>query len=327
MARIVLKVSSEEKRGVNLKFMRQHTVQREVSCSGIGLHSGAKVSMKLRPAPPNFGVRFRRMDLGRHPAVIANAHYVVNTALATSIGCNGATVSTIEHLMAALYVSSIDNVLIELDGPEVPIFDGSAAPVLEVLDEAGLKEQAAVRQCMVITRPVLLREGEAFVKAVPADRFQVRYTIDFPHPLVGKQTLQWSFNEATFGRDIARARTFGFLKDVERLQSHGLAQGGSLANAVVFDDFGILNQDGFRYGDECVRHKILDFMGDLALAGRPMVGRFEVHKAGHALHTAFIKQLLSRPGQHSVSTPACLPASFFPFTNPSPICGPSPTFG
>lgn len=311
---------------MNLKFMTQHTVQREVSCSGIGLHSGAKVLMKLRPAPPNFGVRFRRMDLGRHPAVIAHAHYVVNTALATSIGSNGATVSTIEHLMAALYVSSVDNVLIELDGPEVPIFDGSAAPLLEVIEKAGLKEQAASRQCMVITRPMLLREGEAFIKAIPADHFQVRYTIDFPHPLVGKQSLQWSFNETSFGRDIARARTFGFLRDVEKLQSHGLAQGGSLANAVVFDDFGILNHDGFRYGDECVRHKILDFMGDLALAGKPMIGRFEVHKAGHALHTAFIKQLLSRPGQHSVSTPRYLPASFFPFTNPSPICTPNPTF-
>jgi UDP-3-O-[3-hydroxymyristoyl] N-acetylglucosamine deacetylase len=311
---------------VNEKFMMQHTVQREVSCRGIGLHSGAKIVMKLRPAPPNFGVRFRRMDLGHHPAVVAHAHYVVNTSLATSIGSNGATVSTIEHLMAALYVSSVDNVLIELDGPEVPIFDGSAAPLLEILREAGVKEQNVRRECMVITRPVLLQEGEAFVKATPADHFQVRYTIDFPHPLVGKQTLLWSFNETTFGREIARARTFGFLKDVERMQSHGLAQGGSLANAVVFDDFGILNQGGFRYIDECVRHKILDFMGDLALAGKPMIGRFEVHKAGHALHTAFIKRLVSLPGRHSISTPAYMPASFFPITNSAPLCGPNPTF-
>ncbi len=138
--------------------------------------------------------------------------------------------------------------------------------------------------------------------------------------------MNWSFSEVSFGRDIARARTFGFLKDVEKLQSHGLAQGGSLANAVVFDDFGILNQDGFRYIDECVRHKILDFMGDLALAGKPMIGHFEVHKAGHALHNAFIRQLLSRPGQHSISTPSYLPASYFPFTSPQPICGPSPAF-
>jgi UDP-3-O-[3-hydroxymyristoyl] N-acetylglucosamine deacetylase len=274
----------------------------------------------------NFGVRFRRMDLGHHPAVVAQAHHVVNTSLATSIGSNGTTVSTIEHLMAALYVSSVDNVLVELDGPEVPIFDGSAAPFLDILKEAGLKEQSAPRQCIVITKPVLLREGEAFVKATPANHFQVRYTIDFPHPLVGKQTLLWSFNAATFGREIARARTFGFLKDVERLQSLGLAQGGSLANAVVFDDFRVLNQDGFRYVDECVRHKILDFMGDLALAGRPMIGCFEVHKAGHALHTAFIKKLVSLPGYHSLSTPTCPPASFFPFTSRPPMVGHNPTF-
>lgn len=267
------------------------------------------------------------MDLGHHPAVVAHAHQVVNTSLATSIGSNGTTVATIEHLMAAIYVSSIDNILVELDGPEVPIFDGSAAPFLDILKEAGLKEQNAPRQCMVITKPVFLREGEAFVKATPADHFQVRYTIDFPHPLVGKQTLLWSFNAATFGREIARARTFGFLKDVEKLQSLGLAQGGSLANAVVFDDFGVLNQDGFRYVDECVRHKILDFMGDLALAGRPMIGCFEVHKAGHALHTAFIKKLVSLPGYHSLAFPTCLPASFFPFTNRPPMVGHNPTFG
>lgn len=312
---------------MNSKFMSQHTVAREVSCRGVGLHSGAKVTMKLRPAPLNFGVRFRRMDLGHHPAVVAHAHQVVNTSLATSIGSNGTTVATIEHLMAAIYVSSIDNILVELDGPEVPIFDGSAAPFLDILKEAGLKEQNAPRQCMVITKPVFLREGEAFVKATPADHFQVRYTIDFPHPLVGKQTLLWSFNAATFGREIARARTFGFLKDVEKLQSLGLAQGGSLANAVVFDDFGVLNQDGFRYVDECVRHKILDFMGDLALAGRPMIGCFEVHKAGHALHTAFIKKLVSLPGYHSLAFPTCLPASFFPFTNRPPMVGHNPTFG
>ena len=306
--------------------MMQHTVGREVSCRGIGLHSGAKVTMKLRPAPLNFGVRFRRMDLGHHPAVRAHAHQVVNTSLATSIGSNGATVSTIEHLMAALYVSSVDNILVELDGPEVPILDGSAAPFLDILKQAGLKEQNAPRQCLVVTRPVYLREGEAFVKATPANHFQVRYSIDFPHPLVGKQTLLWSFNAASFGRDIARARTFGFLKDVEKLQSLGLAQGGSLANAVVFDDFRVLNQDGFRYVDECVRHKILDFMGDLALAGRPLIGCFEVHKAGHALHNAFIKKLLSLPGYHCTTPPASLTASFFPIHGRSPMVGPSPAF-
>ncbi len=312
---------------MNLKLRMQSTIQREVSCRGIGLHSGAKVTMKLRPAPSNFGVRFRRMDLGRHPAVAAHAHHVINTSLATSIGTNGTTVSTIEHLMAALYASCIDNVLIELDGPEVPIFDGSAGPFLDIIREAGIKELSVHRQCMIITRPILLREGDAFVKATPGEHFQVRYTIDFPHPLVGKQTLLWSYNEASFGREIARARTFGFLKDVQKMQSHGLAQGGSLANAVVFDDFGIINKDGFRYIDECVRHKILDFMGDLALAGKPMIGCFEVHKAGHALHTAFIKQLVSRPGYHAVSPQAYQPATFFPFVSPHRFVESMPALG
>jgi len=312
---------------LNLISMMQHTILREVSCRGIGLHSGAKVIMRLRPAPVNFGVRFRRMDLGHHPAVRAHAHQVVNTSLATSIGSNGATVSTIEHLMAALYVSSVDNVLIELDGPEVPIFDGSAAPFLEILKDAGVREQSAPRQCLIVTRPVFLREGEAFVKATPANHFQVRYSIDFPHPLVGKQTLLWSFDAASFGQDIARARTFGFLKDVEKLQSMGLAQGGSLANAVVFDDFRVLNQDGFRYVDECVRHKILDFMGDLALAGRPLIGCFEVHKAGHALHNAFIRKLLSLPGYHLIPPPPSLAAAFFPLQGHPPMVGASPAFG
>ncbi len=312
---------------MNLISMMQHTVVREVSCRGIGLHSGAKVTMKLRPAPVNFGVRFRRMDLGHHPAVRAHAHHVVNTSLATSIGSNGTTVSTIEHLMAALYVSSVDNILVELDGPEVPILDGSAAPFLEILKKAGLKEQRAPRECLVVARPVYLRDGEAFVKATPANHFKVRYSIDFPHPLVGKQTLAWSFNAASFGQDIARARTFGFLKDVEKLQSLGLAQGGSLANAVVFDDFRVLNQDGFRYVDECVRHKILDFMGDLALAGRPLIGCFEVYKAGHALHNAFIRKLLSLPGYHCTTPATSLAASFFPLHGRPPLVGPSPAFG
>ncbi len=312
---------------MNLISTMQHTVLREVSCRGIGLHSGAKVTMRLRPAPVNFGVRFRRMDLGHHPAVRAHAHQVVNTSLATSIGSNGATVSTIEHLMAALYVSSVDNVLIELDGPEVPIFDGSAAPFLEILKDAAVKEQNAPRQCLVVTRPVFLREGEAFVKATPANHFQVRYSIDFPHPLVGKQTLLWSFDAASFGQDIARARTFGFLRDVEKLQSMGLAQGGSLANAVVFDDFRVLNQEGFRYVDECVRHKILDFMGDLALAGRPLIGCFEVHKAGHALHNAFIRKLLSLPGYHLIPPPPNLAAAFFPLQGRPVMVGTSPAFG
>jgi len=298
---------------LNQNFLKQHTVGREVWCEGVGLHSGAKVSMRLKPASAGYGVRFRRMDICDHPTIIAHYHHVVDTFLATSIGFDGVMVSTIEHLMAAFSGSAVDNVLVEVDGPEIPIFDGSAAPYLDLLREAGLREQNASRKCLRVDRPFLLKDGDAYIKATPSDHFKVRYAIDFPHPMVGKQELSWLFSEDTFGRDIAQARTFGFLKDVQKLQSMGLARGGSLANAVVFDDYGLLNQDGFRYADECVRHKILDFVGDLALAGVPLVGHFEAFKAGHALHNQFLKQLVARAASQAVMVPsACIPAQFFP---------------
>lgn len=280
-------------------------------CGGVGLHSGAGVSMKLRPAPPNFGVRFKRVDLRDRPVIAAHHNQVVDTFLATTLGYDGVVVSTVEHLMAALFGSGVDNVLVELDGPEVPILDGSAAPFIEVLREAGLREQDALRKCMVVGRSLQVRDGDAFIKVTPCRDFRVRYAIDFPHPLVGKQEYSWSLNEGTFALDIAGARTFGFLKDVQKLQSLGLAQGGSLANAIVFDDSGLLNKDGFRYGNECVRHKVLDFIGDLALAGVTLQGSFEVRKAGHALHNAFLKQLTSRPGYCAVSIATRVQIPFF----------------
>lgn len=296
---------------MDFKFSTQQTVQREVSCSGIGLHSGARVTMKVKPAPANFGVRFRRMDLPHHPVVAAQSSCVVDTLLATTIGSNGAVISTIEHFMAALYAKSIDNVLVELDGPEVPILDGSAAPFFDLLTDAGRKQLKAPRHCLLITRPMFLREGQSYIKAMPSNQFYVRYQIDFPHPLVGKQEFLWTFGEASFGREIARARTFGFLKDVERLQSQGLALGGSLANAVVFDDYRLLNQDGFRYSDECVRHKLLDFIGDLFLLGMPLIGAFEVHKAGHSLHCKFLKQLTAQTSHHLVSAVSTMPTVLY----------------
>ncbi len=297
---------------MNYKFCRQRTTEREVRCKGIGLHSGAKVSMKLKPAPANYGVRFRRVDMSGSPTIIAHYHHVVDTMLATRIGFNGVTVSTVEHLMAALLGSGVDNVLVELDGPEVPIFDGSAAHYLDLVQEAGTREQGVPCQYLKIERPFYVQEGDSYIKAVPSEHLRVRYTIDFPHRLVGRQEYSWDFDTGTFRKDIARARTFGFLKDVQKLQSMGLAQGGSLDNAVVFDDYRILNRDGFRYSNECVRHKILDFVGDLALTGMRMVGNFEVHKAGHALHNRFLKQLMTKPGYFTVLTPAAIPTCFFP---------------
>jgi UDP-3-O-[3-hydroxymyristoyl] N-acetylglucosamine deacetylase len=309
VAQLLLFWVFEERKGLNQGLFNQHTIKREVQCSGIGLHSGAKVSMRLRPAPPSFGVRFRRLDACNHPAIVAHYHQVVDTFLNTSIGFDGIVISTIEHLMAALLGSSIDNVLVELDGPEVPIFDGSAAPYLELLRRAGRKEQNALRQWLRIERPFTVREGDAYIKASPSHRFRVHYTIDFPHPLVGTQELTWCFNEETFAREIAKARTFGFLKDVEKLKSMGMALGGSLTNAIVFDDFGVLNGDGFRYTDECVRHKILDFVGDLALAGTNVLGSFEAHKAGHSLHNRFLRMLIGKASSYTALSPKFTPLS------------------
>ncbi len=251
------------------------------------------------------------MDLRDRPVVPAHHSHIVDTFLATTIGHNGVVVSTVEHLMAALVGFGVDNVMVELDGPEVPILDGSAAPFIEVLREAGLKEQNAPRKCLTLAKPVQVRDGDAYIKASPSRHFHVRYTIDFPHPMVGRQELSWSFDESAFAQDIAKARTFGFLKDVQKLQSLGLAQGGSLANAIVFDDRGMLNKDGFRYEDECVRHKVLDFIGDLALAGVPVRGSFEVRKAGHALHNSFLKQLTHNQGTFAIQSAAYVPVPFF----------------
>jgi len=298
------------KRGLNQGFLRQHTIKREVWCRGVGLHSGTIVSMKLKPAPPNFGLRFCRVDIADRPVIIARQHQVVDTLFATTIGFDGVAISTIEHVMAAFLGCRVDNILVELDGPEVPIFDGSAAAYLQLLEKAGLREQSAPRQYLKVERPLLVKEGDAFIKATPADCFRLHYFIDFSHPLVGRQEFSWCFSETSFAREIAKARTFGFFRDVQKLQGMGLARGGSLDNAIVFDDRGILNNDGFRYNDECVRHKVLDFIGDLALAGMPLLGHFQAYKAGHSLHNRFLRQLITSPEAYAVVNSSSLIPAF-----------------
>lgn len=260
--------------------------------------------MKLKPAAAGEGIRFRRVDVYNCPTISAHYHNVVSTFQATTIGFDGVVVSTIEHLMAAFYGSGIDNVLVELNGPEVPIFDGSSAPYLSLIERGGLKELDAGRNFLTIEKPMTIRNGDSFIKASPSDRFRIHYQIDFPHPMVGKQELSWTNENGSFRSEIAKARTFGFLKDVRKLQTMGLIQGGSLANAVVFDDYGLLNLDGFRYSDECVRHKILDFIGDIALTGTHVLGDFEVRKAGHSLHSQFLNDFMSKPG---FASPMSLP--------------------
>lgn len=271
--------------------------------------------MTLKPAAVDTGVRFRRTDIPERPIICAHYNRVTDTAFATSIGFDGVVVSTIEHLLAALAGFGVDNVMVELNGSEVPIFDGSAAAYLNLLTRAGLADQSAPRRYLKLERPLLVREGEAFIKATPAECFRVHYLIDFSHPLVGKQEYSWRLDETSFAQEIAAARTFGFFKDVQNLQRMGLARGGSLENAIVFDDCGILNGGGFRYKNECVRHKILDFLGDLALAGMPVLGHFQAYKAGHSLHNRFLRELMSAPRAYAVMSAAAPVPPFF--TSPS----------
>jgi UDP-3-O-[3-hydroxymyristoyl] N-acetylglucosamine deacetylase len=275
----------------------------------VALHCGLKVALVLRPAPVDHGIRFLRTDIPGHPSIKAHYKNVVNTCQATTIGSSGLAVSTIEHLMAALYGCRVDNLLVELSGPEAPIFDGSAAPYVKLIKKASIVEQDADRNYLTIQKPFSVSIGDSFIKAAPSDEFHVRYEIDYPHPCVGKQQYSWSLKNGSFGREIAKARTFGFLKDVRKLQEMGLIQGGSLANSVVFDDHELLNADGFRYADECVRHKILDFIGDLALTGMPVLGSFVIHKAGHALHSRFLTELMDGKG-YAIPKPLQFPSAY-----------------
>lgn len=293
-----------------VSYLKQHTIGQSVWCSGVGLHCGLNVALVLKPAPANHGVRFVRSDIAGSPSISAYYNNVVNTFQATTIGLGGAAVSTIEHLMAALYGCGVDNAVVEVSGPEAPIFDGSAAPYVKLIQKALITEQDVPRNYLAIRKPLTVAKGDSFITAIPSDQFQVRYEIDFPHPRVGKQQYSWALKNGSFGREIAKARTFGFLKDVQKLQEMGLIQGGSLANAVVFDEREVLNAGGFRYVDECVRHKILDFIGDLALVGLPILGKFEIRKAGHGLHSSFLNKLMDGKG-YAIPTSVPVQPAFF----------------
>ncbi|MBL8135434.1 MAG: UDP-3-O-acyl-N-acetylglucosamine deacetylase [Acidobacteria bacterium] len=269
----------------------QQTLRRQVSCAGIGLHSGSKVSLTLKPAPAGTGVVFRRADLGVD--IPATVDHVTAINLATVLGKDGATVETVEHLLAALVSAGVDNVIIELTQREVPIMDGSSAPFLFLIQEAGLKKQSAARGYLKVLRPVSVASGDKHIAIYPSDHFKVSYTISFDHPMLRHQSRTMRITEQSFNDEIASARTFGFLKEVEWMRQQGLALGGSLDNAIVIGDTGPLN--ALRFDDEFVRHKILDAVGDLALLGRPVLGHVVAHRAGHALHTQLAKQLLSEP--------------------------------
>lgn len=270
--------------------MNQTTIQRVVTCSGIGLHSGKKVYLALRPASANTGIIFDIHTQDGIRRVSPAPKAVMTTALATTLGAAGATVSTVEHLLASVLGLGVDNLIVSVEGGEIPIMDGSAAAFVKLLAEAGIRQLNAPRKVMRISRPTELSDGAKHIRAFPYAGFRVDYTIDFPHPAIGRQHMSMEVTPESFAR-VASARTFGFFKDVEYLHSHGLARGGSLESVVVLDDKGVMNPEGLRYRDEFVRHKILDFIGDMAMLGHPIQGQFEVCCSGHQLNNAFLRKV------------------------------------
>ncbi|MCA1584836.1 MAG: UDP-3-O-acyl-N-acetylglucosamine deacetylase [Acidobacteria bacterium] len=295
----------------------QRTLRRAISCAGIGLHSGHKVTLTLKPAPADSGIRFRRTDLGID--IPAHVSAVTSLQYATVLGRDGATVETVEHLLAALVSHGIDNLIVELTHNEVPIMDGSAAPFLYLVQEAGVKRLATPRTYLKIVRPVQIAHGDKRIAVYPSDHFKVSYTISFDHPILRHQSRTERITEQTFTEQIAPARTFGFLKEVEWLRQNGLALGGSLDNAIVIGDTGVLN--ALRFEDEFVRHKILDAVGDLALLGYPMIGHVVAHCAGHALHTALAARVLEERDSWALvnaAAPAGLVAAGMRATYPAP---------
>lgn len=268
----------------------QQTLRRSVTCAGIGLHSGHKVSLSLKAGLPDSGIRFRRADLGGReiPAMVEN---VSSIHYATGLEVDSASVETVEHLLAALISMGVDNVIIELNQREVPIMDGSAAPFVYLVQEAGMRRQAKARRFLKVTRPISLSMGDKQIALYPSEHFKISYSISFDHPLLEHQSREIQLNKESFVDQIAPARTFGFLKEVERLRRQGLALGGSLDNVIVLSESGVLNRS-LRFEDEFVRHKILDAIGDLALVGYPLIGHLVVNRGGHALHTAFASTVL-----------------------------------
>jgi UDP-3-O-[3-hydroxymyristoyl] N-acetylglucosamine deacetylase len=272
----------------------QQTLGHPVRCTGVGLHSGKKVNLTIKPAPVNHGIRFVRTDLPHKPIINAHFRNVIDTSLATTLGEDGVIVSTVEHLMAALAGLHIDNACLEMDAYEAPIMDGSAGPFSTMLKEAGIVDQTGKRYFFVVKEPIEMEEEDKKVGLYPSDIPRVTCSIDFDHPLLRNQSYSITLDDGHFEKEISHARTFGFLNEVDYLKRNGFARGGSLENAVVIDKDKVLNPEGLRYKDECIRHKILDCIGDLSLLGMPIVGHIVAHKSGHALNHSLLKRFMDR---------------------------------
>jgi len=285
-------------------LIHQRTLRNSIRATGIGLHTGEQVRLTLRPAAPDTGIVFHRVDLGESMIIPGHAFNVGETQLSTTLVKDGVKISTVEHLMSALAGLGIDNCVVEIDGPEMPIMDGSASPFVFLIQSAGIEEQNAAKQFIRILQPVEVVDGDRWVRFEPHEGFRVAMSIDFNHPVLDSSArlAEIDFSSTTFVKEVARARTFGFLRDLEMMRKRNLALGGSVENAIVVGESKILNEDGLRYGDEFVKHKILDAIGDLYLLGHSVIGAFTGHKSGHALNNLLLRELLARKDAYEMVT-------------------------
>ena len=301
-------------------MIHQRTLKNVIRATGVGLHTGEKVYLTLRPAPVDTGIVFRRVDLDPVVELSATPERVGDTRLSTALQEGDVTVSTVEHLMSALAGLGIDNIYVELTCPEVPIMDGSAAPFVFLIQSAGVVEQAAPKKFIRIIKPVIIEDGDKWAKFDPFEGFKVSFSIDFDHPIFAKSPQQATvdFSTTSFVKEVSRARTFGFMHEVEALREAGLARGGSHDNAIVMDSYSILNDDGLRYEDELVKHKILDAIGDLYLLGHPLIGAFSAHKSGHSLNNRLLRAMVNQKDSWELVTfddPADAPIPFMHLAN------------
>ncbi|MFQ5994007.1 MAG: UDP-3-O-acyl-N-acetylglucosamine deacetylase [Acidiferrobacterales bacterium] len=276
-------------------MISQRTLKNVIRATGVGLHTGEKVYLSLGPAPPETGIIFRRADLHHSLEIRACPENVADTTLSTTLERDGVRISTVEHLMSAFAGLGIDNAYVDLTAPEVPIMDGSAGPFVFLLQSAGIEEQSAPKRFIRIRKKIAFEDGDKWAKFEPFEGFKVSFAIEFDHPLfsAGAHSASVDFSTTSFVKEVSRARTFGFMREIETLRQGGLARGGSLDNAIVLDNFRILNEDGLRYEDEFVKHKVLDAIGDLYLLGHPLIGAFSAHKSGHCLNNRLLRGLVA----------------------------------
>jgi UDP-3-O-[3-hydroxymyristoyl] N-acetylglucosamine deacetylase len=277
-------------------MIKQRTLKNVIRATGVGLHTGKKILLTLRPAPPHTGIVFQRTDLPAPVSIVARAENVGDTRLSTTLVKNGVRISTVEHLLSALAGLGIDNAQVEVDADEIPIMDGSAGPFVFLIQSAGIVEQNAAKKFIQIETPVQVEAGDKWARFEPYQGFKVSFSIDFPHPIFKRssQHTEIDFSRSSFIKEISRARTFGFMYEIEQLRENNLALGGTLDNAVVMDEYRILNEEGLRYQDEFVRHKVLDAVGDLYLLGYSLIGAFKGHKSGHELNNCLLRTLLAQ---------------------------------